>query len=422
VAILSEWFRCAVVTAPADREPTGAGGRLAENILHFARALRAAGLPIGPGRVADAVRAVCAVGVTSRGDFYWTLHAVFVNRADQRGIFDQAFHVYWRNPRLLEKMLSLVLPMSPDGGQSDAALLSRRLSEALFPPAPSNRDGSETSPPELELDASLTWSNRELLQKKDFEQMSTAEIAAAKAAIDRLVLPVMSVPTRRFEACRHGRSIDMRASLRASLRTGTGAMPLLHRRHRKRLPPLVILCDISGSMSRYSRMLLHFAHAITRYRERVFSFVFATRLSNITRPLRARDVDDALESVSAAVADWSGGTRIGACLEEFNRVWSRRVLAQGAVVLLITDGLDREGGAGLAHQAERLSKSCRRLVWLNPLLRFEDFEPRAIGMRALLPHVDDFRSAHNLESLESLVACLSATPPGRPGARPRNAA
>lgn len=403
-------------------EPAPVSGRLAENILHFARALRAAGLPIGPGRVMDAVRAVCAVGVTNRSDFYWTLHAVFVNRADQRGIFDQAFHVYWRNPRLLEKMLSLVLPTSPESGRPDASLLSRRLSDAFFPPAATREDESETPSPELELDASLTWSNRELLQKKDFEQMSAAEIAAAKAAIHRLVLPVMSVPTRRFEAYRHGRSIDMRASLRASLRTGSGAMPLLRRRPRKRLPPLVILCDISGSMSRYSRMLLHFAHALTRYRERVTSFVFATRLSNISRPLRARDVDDALDRVSAAVADWSGGTRIGACLEEFNRVWSRRVLAQGAVVLLITDGLDREGGAGLARQAERLSKSCRRLVWLNPLLRYEDFEPRALGMRALLPYVDDFRSAHNLESLESLVGCLSAMPQIRPGARLGNAA
>ncbi|MDX1514967.1 MAG: VWA domain-containing protein [Gammaproteobacteria bacterium] len=398
---------------PGESGEARPSGRLLENIVHFARALRAAGLPIGPGRVKDAVRAVCTVGVTDRDDFYWTLHAVFVNRADQRDIFDQAFHVYWRNPKLLERMLSLVLPGTPVPDPAEAPSLNRRLSDALFPRGASGQEGDKSPPPELELDASLTWSNRELLKHKDFEQMSAAEIAAAKAAIEQLVLPVMSVPTRRYETFPQGRGIDMRASLRAALRTGTGAMPLLRRRHRRRLPPLVILCDISGSMSRYSRMLLHFAHAMTRYRERVSSFVFATRLSNITRALRARDVDEALETVSDTVDDWSGGTRIGACLEQFNRTWSRRVLAQGAVVLLITDGLDREGGDDVSRQAERLTKSCRRLIWLNPLLRFEDFEPRALGMRALMPHVDDFRSAHNVESLEQLVACLSEVPGAR---------
>ena len=392
----------------ADIDETTPAGRLIENIVHFARVLRAAGLAVGPGRVIDAVRAVQAVGITNRSDFYWTLHAVFVSRADQRALFDQAFHVFWTNPGLLQRTMSLVLPAFGDSEPQSAGVLSRRLSEAFFQAAPANGSGPEKTPAELERDASLTWSDRELLQTKDFEQMSAAEIAAAKTALERLALPVMRAPTRRFEIHPHGRRVDMRASLRAALRTGSGAMPLVRRRRRTRAPPLVIICDISGSMSRYSRMLLHFAHALTRHRERVFSFVFGTRLSNITRQLRTRDVDEALASVSDSVDDWSGGTRIGACLHEFNRLWSRRVLAQSAVVLLITDGLDRDVGAGLAEEAERLAKSCRRLVWLNPLLRYSDFEPRALGMQALLPYVDDFLAAHNLASLADLVACLSA--------------
>jgi uncharacterized protein with von Willebrand factor type A (vWA) domain len=394
-----------VTDHPETNEASGAG-RLAENVMHFARALRAAGLPIGPGRVIDAVRAVCAVGVGDRLDFYWTLHAVFVSRYDQRTVFDQAFHVFWRNPRLLQRMMALVLPQLGRLDAEDGTALNRRVSEALFSPAGA-RPAPRQVPPPREADASLSWSDREVLQKKDFDQMSALEMADARAALEGLALPFMQAPTRRFQAHPHGPRVDMRASLRSALRTGPGAMPLIRRRRRMRPPPLVILCDISGSMGRYSRMLLHFAHVLTRQRGRVSTFVFATRLSNITRQLRARDVDEALERVSAAVDDWSGGTRIGLCVRDFNRFWSRRVLAQGAVVLLITDGLDRDAGEGLAEAADRLSKSCRRLVWLNPLLRYEDFAPRALGMRALLPYVDEFRAAHNLQSLKELAACLS---------------
>jgi uncharacterized protein with von Willebrand factor type A (vWA) domain len=246
----------------------------------------------------------------------------------------------------------------------------------------------------------------------DFEKMSNAEMEEAKRMIAAMRLPIMQLPTRRFFPDRQGRRIDIRATLRASLRGG-GAIPLQYKRKRRRHPPLVVLCDISGSMSRYSRMMLHFMHAITNDRDRVHCFLFGTRLSNITRALRQRDVDLALAKVAAKVEDWSGGTRIGGCIAEFNAVWSRRVLGQGAVVLLITDGLDREGAQGLAEEMERLHKSCRRLIWLNPLLRFEGYEPKAQGARAILPHVDDFRPVHNLESLAELGAVLSREPARR---------
>ena len=384
-------------------------GRLAANVMHFARTLRAAGLPVGSGAVLDALRAVEAVGLARRDDFYWTLHAVFVRRRDQRPLFDEAFHVFWRNPRLLERITSLLLPTVRTPPRGDAKPLSRRLSEAFFAGGegrPRTREPEE----EVELEATLTWSDREVLRTRDFEQMSAAELAAAKAAIARLRLAVPLVPTRRYRPHPHGARIDPRATFRRSLRTGSGAVPLARRRRVRRPAPIVVLCDVSGSMSRYSRLLLHFAHALARGRARVHSFVFGTRLTNVTRQLRDRDVDAAVERASEAVADWSGGTRIGQCLARFNREWSRRVCGQGAVVLFISDGLDRDAGEGLEAQVERLRKSCRRLVWLNPLLRFEGFEPRATGIRALLPHVDEFRPVHNLESLDDLAAALAAPP------------
>ena len=396
------------------REPPG---RLAANLMHFARTLRAAGLPVGSGAVLEALRAVEAVGLARREDFYWTLHAVFVRRREHRLLFDEAFHVFWRNPRLLERVTSLLLPTVHTPPRGDTKPLSRRLSEALFAGGegkPKTKEPEE----EIELDATLTWSDREILRTRDFEQMSAEELAAAKAAIVRLRLAVPPAPTRRYRPHPRGARIDMRTTFRRSLRTGSGAVLLARRRRLNKPAPLVVLCDISGSMSRYSRVLLHFAHALARDRTRVFSFVFGTRLTNVTRRLRDRDVDAAIERASGEVADWSGGTRIGQCLARFNREWSRRVCGQGAVVLFISDGLDRDVGEGLAAEVERLRRSCRRLVWLNPLLRFEGFEPRAAGIRAILPHVDEFRPVHNLESLEDLCAALVEPPARLPGRAP----
>ena len=302
------------------------GGKLARNIMHFARALRAAGIPVGPGRVLDALKAVEVVGVARRSDLYWTLFAVFVDRQDQRELFDQCFHVFWRDPQILERMMSLLLPqLEQEGPAPPEQEVSRRVGEALGPEKKPGKGETEedSEEPALELDAVLTWSAKELLQAKDFEQMSADELLAAKREIERLRLPIMDVPTRRFVPDAHGRRIDMRRTLRQSLRGGGGAIDLMRKTRLRRHPPLVILCDISGSMSRYSRMLMLFMHAVTNDRDRVFSFLFGTRLTNITRYLRHRDVDIALDKVGEVVLDWSGGTRIGHCLEEFNRVWSQ---------------------------------------------------------------------------------------------------
>jgi len=388
-------------------------GLLVENLMFFARTLRAAGLPIGPGRVVEALRAVEAVGIGRREDFYWTLHSVFVNRQDQRPIFDQAFHVFWRNPKLLERMMAMLLPTLTANEDADRGEeLSRRLAEALRQDGGNGAagDGEPPGEDEVEFDAAMTYSQRELLQGIDFEKMSGEELAAARRLVARMRLPIMDVPTRRFRPDPHGRRIDMRATLRASLRSG--GVPALRRRNpRRRHPPLVIICDISGSMSRYSRIVLHFMHAVTNDRDRVFSFLFGTRLTNITRMLRHRDVDVAVDRVADTVQDWSGGTRIGHCLAEFNAKWSRRVLGQGALVLFISDGLDRDSGEGLTREIERLHKSCRRLIWLNPLLRYDAYEPKSLGAQAIMPHIDDFRPIHNLASLGELTEALAH--PGR---------
>ena len=383
------------------------GGLLTENIMHFARVLRRAGLPIGPGQVLEAMRAVKTVGLGNRQDFYWTLHSVFVNRRDQFYVFDQAFHIFWRNPDILERMMQMIMPdMGPSTAMPEAEEISRRVAEALSPNHGEN-DAGEREEEKIEFDATLTWSANEVLSEKDFEKMSRDEIQDAINAIKKMRLPIMKIPTRRFRPHPSGNRVDMRKTMRAAMRSGGDYIPLMKRQRRFRHPPLVIICDISGSMERYSRMLLHFMHAVTNDRDRVHTFLFGTRLTNVTRYLRYKDIDQALEKVGEAVLDWSGGTRIGHSLHLFNQDWSRRVLTQGAVVLMISDGLDRDEGAGLSEEIERLHKSCRRLIWLNPLLRYEGFEPKSVGIKAILPHVDEFRTIHNLESLKELTKILS---------------
>jgi uncharacterized protein len=385
--------------------PEKGEGRLAENIVYFARALRAAGIPVGPGAVLDALAAVQAAGVGTRDDFYWTLHAVFVKRHEHTTLFDQAFRIFFRRRAYLERLMAMMMPQAPVPAAERAKPVSQRVEEALFSGL---GDKALREQPEIEVDARLTMSDREVLQKKDFAQMSAAETLAAKAAIARLVLPLDEVKTRRLAPRNRGHVIDLRRTLRASLKAGGALIDLKYLGPRTRMPPIVALLDISGSMSEYSRLFLHFLHAVTDARKRVSSFLFGTRLTNVTRALKARDPDDALAACSASVADWSGGTRIASSLAAFNKLWARRVLAQGAIVLLITDGLERDPDASLVFEIDRLHRSCRRLIWLNPLLRFDAFEPRAKGVRTMLPHVDEFRPIHNLESMAELCRALSA--------------
>ena len=389
--------------------------KLAQNILHFARALRKAGLPVGTGRAIDAIRAVEAAGFTEKRDFYWTLHACFVSRPEHRAVFAQIFRLYWRDPRYLEHMMAMLLP-AIRGVQEDRAAQAaeKRAAEALLdgiePEMPKGGDGPDDEL-QIEVDASLTMSSQERLRTLDFEQMSTAEIAQAKRMLQRLELPVKPIPSRRGQTALTGGWIDGRRTLRAAMRYGGEIRSLARLSPRPRWPNLVVLCDISGSMSQYSRIILHFLHAVSNAKgagwAKVHAFTFGTRLTNITRHLHQRDVDQALAAAGAEAQDWEGGTRIGACLHAFNRDWSRRVMGQGAVVLLITDGLDRDDPDMLGREMERLHLSARRLIWLNPLLRWDGFAPKARGIAAMLPHVDSFRAGHSVASLEDLARVIS---------------
>jgi uncharacterized protein with von Willebrand factor type A (vWA) domain len=392
-----------VVTGPEGRP--GAQGRLAENIVYFARALRAAGLPVGPGTVLDALAAVQAAGIGTREDFYWTLHAVFVKRHEHSELFDQAFRIFFRKRAYLERLIAMMMPQLRAAQSSSTKPVSQRVQQALFS---GMNDKAAPRKNEIEFDARLTVSDREVLQKKDFAQMTVEEIVAAKQAIARLVLPLDEVRTRRLAPHPHGHIIDIRRTLRASMKAGGALIDLKYLGPRTKQPPLVALLDISGSMSQYTRLFLHFLHAVTDARKRVHSFLFGTRLTNVTRALKSRDPDEALAACSAGVADWSGGTRIATSLHGFNKHWARRVLGQGAIVLLITDGLERDPGHTLGLEMDRLHRSCRRLIWLNPLLRFDGFEAKAMGIRTMLPHVDEFRPVHNLEAMADLCRALAA--------------
>jgi uncharacterized protein with von Willebrand factor type A (vWA) domain len=382
--------------------------RLAENLVHFGRVLRTAGMPVGTDRLLLATQALEAGGLDSRADFKATLATCLVDRPEHRPLFDQAFHVFWRDPDLLARIMALLLPQAQGRTTAPPPPENRRLADALFPAAPANSPRTE----QIDIEARLDAGNRELLQRRDFDTMTAAEWAAARRALAALQPRLAQQLTRRHAAALHGR-IAWRATLRAEGRRDF-ALPA-RERARRRPTPLVLLADISGSMGRYSRVLLHLAQGLLnpgaglRDAPVVEAFVFGTRLTRITRQLKSRDPDAALAAVSAAVPDWAGGTRISQSLHAFNRDWARRMPAD-ATVLLVTDGLERDAddGSRLAFEAERLRLSCRELIWLNPLLRFDGFEPRAAGVKALLPEVTRHLPVHDLDSIGRLLDALGS--------------
>jgi len=392
-------------------------GRLSDNVAHFVRLLRAAGLPVGPGHTIAAVRALSAIDVTAKRQFFWALHGTLVSKREHRHIFESAFRLFWRDPFGADEALNALLSRSQIPVEKPTRRAPARLSaEDESAPRPSVDPDRDTT---QQIPLRMAFSPTEVLRTKDFEEMTAAEVMQAREVIRSLKLDLRPVLTRRHQSDPNGRFVDLRRTLQTSVRTGGCPLPLERKSMKTRRPAIVALCDISGSMESYSRILLHFFHTLTNAADRVHTLVFGTRLTNITRLLRDRDVDRALDRIGDTVQDWYGGTRIGAALRHFNLHWSRRLLAQGAVVLLVTDGLDREGGEGIGFEARRLNRSCRSLIWLNPLLRYRAFAPRAAGIRALLPEVDEHRPVHNLDSLARLAEVLSGktltgAPPHRP--------
>jgi uncharacterized protein len=384
------------------KRPAPSGETLANNVVHFVRLLRRTGIVVGPGDALDAERAVATVDILDREQFYWALHATLIRNHEDHGLFDEAFRLFWRDPAGAESALALLLPQIK--APTNRAI-SRRLSEAWRPPDRAPPVTAPAQPPRV--DTFLAFSADEVLRRRDFDQMSAEELARARALVRRLDVRIPTIATRRWMPTTRGRRIDPARTVRAALRAH-GVLARLHRRRPRRRPlAIVALIDISGSMGRYAEMILRFLHVLHAHRGAGHVFTFATHLTNVTRTLRRKDIDRALARLGGEVTDWSSGTRLGSCLREFNRAWSRRVLASGAIVLLVTDGLDREDTTILAAEAARLRRSCRRLIWLNPLLRYAGFEPRAAGVRALLPNVDEHRPVHDLASFEALASALA---------------
>ncbi len=390
-------------------------GRLEQNILYFCRALRRAGVAVGPAQTLDAIRAVEAAGFTHRTDFYYTLRACLITKVEQLDVFERIFRLFWRDPEFLSKMMAMMLPtLQRESEPKTAKTAEKRAAQAML-------DGLDSEPPrnareELDVDAKFTFSATEQLKAMDFEQMSNSELAEAKRAIALMELPIKPLVSRRLQSRPRGRQIDPRATFRQMARHGGEVIKLPRKAPKTRLPDLVALCDISGSCSTYARMFMHFLHSVARTKgagwAQVHGFTFGTHLTNITRNLSLRDPDAALNAVGQQARDWDGGTRIGESLAEFNRHWSRRVLSRGAVVLLITDGLERDNLDILHKQAERLHLSAKQVIWLNPLLRWDGFSPLASGIRTLLPLVDSFHSCHSLDSLGDLATAFSGSGQG----------
>jgi uncharacterized protein with von Willebrand factor type A (vWA) domain len=392
--------------------PSQADGRLVDNIVHFAQALRKAGIRVGSGQVEVAIQAVCATGFSDRTDFYHTLRATLVTRADDLEVFHQVFDLFWRDPDFLDAIMHMLSPqLRDDAAPAPASPADRRAREALD-------DGKDPDPPSRSRDevveyAAFTWSASETLKSKDFEHMTTAELTEAERAVRQLDLPVKPLRTRRFRPTPAGSRPDARATLRAAVRRGGEIDRIAKKDTVPRPPDLVALCDISGSMAVYSRVLLRYLHALSHARVRswgqVHGFTFGTRLTNISRSLALGDPDAALAAVGQDARDWEGGTQIGTAIETFNKRWARRVLSRGAVVLLITDGLERGDLDLFEREVARLTRQARHVIWLNPLLRWDGFEPRAGGIRILQDHVDSVHACHSLDSLRDLSEVLSTS-------------
>ncbi len=392
---------------PQNDLPQSPATSLVDHIVAFGRVLRRAGLEIGSHQIMDAVRAVEVVGVRREDDVYQALFSVFIRRRDQVDLFDQAFHLFWRAPSRLPEVMQMLLPQVK--APPERPRKQKRVQEALKEPGKKNK-GRKPRPldeEKTEVELVMTYSASEVLRKKDFAEFTVEEVAAAKVFIRQMRWPIKPKAVRRRSPREKGRLLNLRATMRQGLRHHGELLDLRFQGPKKKSRPVVVLCDISGSMEPYARMLLHFMHAVTDGLDRVESFVFGTRLTRITRYLRRRDVDDAVAATAEMVNDWAGGTRIGEAFKDFNYRWLRRVLRSSGVVLVISDGCDRGDTELLAKEMARLARNCHRLIWLNPLLGYDAYQPLTKGMLAALPHIDDFLPVHNLESLEQLGQVLS---------------
>ena len=388
---------------------------LLHNLILFGRLLRALGLDVNPGRMIDLVQALEHVNLARKSDFYYTARSLLVHDREDLPLFEQAFELFWRAPK--EKTLfSELLNPGQEFDQNKPLVTTSELERLEQESEHDENDESDDIQEIIEL--TRTYSTREVLHHKDFGELTSDELQAVKWFMAQMVWELGLRRTRRQRPGR-GQRLDLRRSLRRNLRYGGELIEWPSRQFKYKPRPLIVIADISGSMERYTRLLLHFIYSLTkRLEQQVEAFVFSTRLTRITRQLRGKEIDRALEEVSYEVSDWSGGTRIGDSLKAFNFEWGRRVLGRGAIVLLISDGWDRGDPVLLHQEIGRLQRSCHRLVWLNPLLGSTQYEPLTRGMQAALPYIDDFLPVHNLVSLETLATHLqNLTAEKRPSRR-----
>lgn len=373
-------------------------GQLLHNLVLFGRLLRRLGIDVNPGRMIDLVQALDYVNIANRSDFYHTLRSLLVNRQDQLPLFERAFDLFWRK-RGDEPLEVDLFDATRQRHSKQPRVVQHRQLQSTELPSPDNNTEDLT---QEVLEVTQTYSDQELLRYKDFGDLGEDELESVRRFMSELVWQLGQRRTRRFHPGRSNR-LDLRRLMRRNLRYGGELLDLPTQQRKIRPRPLVIVADVSGSMESYTRLLLYFVYSLLEgLSQKVEAFVFSTRLSRITRELHSRELDEALERVSHSVPDWCGGTRIGDALKEFNFRWARRVLGNGAIVILISDGWDRGDPELLGHEIGRLQRSCHRLIWLNPLLGSPRYEPLTRGMQAALPYIDDFLPVHNLASLEDL--------------------
>ena len=379
--------------------------KLDKNIIFFARLLRASGISIGSGSILDSIESVKLIEFTKKSTFFYALQTSLIKRPEDMKIFEQAFHLFWQNPRFQDRIRDLLLPQTQlTGNQEEKEELAKRIQETLA--KPQNPKSEIDKQEKLLIDASGTASETQIFKEKDFEMMSGEELKKASQSIKEILIKMPKKPFRRFEKNSLATKISIRSSLKEAKKNFGLVIPKFVKKKDKPRS-VVVLIDISGSMENYSRMMIHFVHNLRQHHKQVSAFLFGTKLTNITNQLKNKDIDVALKEVSKATNDWAGGTRIRDSIFLFNKTWVRRVSSSSSLIFLISDGLDRDHNTDLFNQMERLQKSCYKLVWLNPLLRFKDFLPKSISIKRILLNVDAFLPIHSVESIQNLTSSIA---------------
>jgi uncharacterized protein with von Willebrand factor type A (vWA) domain len=371
-----------------------------DNLIRFIRLLRKSGINIGTESSINLLKALKSIKIGTRDEFYWTLHSTLINKNEDKELFDQCFYLFWQNPKIMEQIFNLLLPQI--GKQSAPKNQKKRLKRIEDNISKKISDIDIKKRNARQFDSKMSWSDKTIIKSKDFDMMSLDEINSAQKEIKKLLLNFKNYKSRRWKKKEIGSRISQKDTLKKSIRSNA-LINLIYKSQIKKYKPLVVLIDVSGSMESYSRIMLFFSHLLINIHKDVEVFIFGTKLTRITKFLQNNDIDFALNKIGNLITDWSGGTKIASSLAEFNQNWSRRILAQNQTLLLISDGLDRDKEKNLEFEIKRLSLFSSKIIWLNPLLRFSQFQPKVKSIKIILKYVNDFIPIHNVNSIESLI-------------------